>query len=380
MSKFDVWENIATDRGLKYYFTPTVGLKQKAGAGLKGAPGDITAGMKTKAAGSPAVMSGAPPEEGEIAKNPESDDDTEGLIRSIGSDKIRIVHSTWDLSQLPGGKVMALETDKAFAQVSADSDWAFYIQGDEVVHEKYHPAIIEGCHKYKNDLAVQGLLFKYKHFFGTYDYVGDSRKWYAHEVRIIRNNKKITAYRDAQVFRIGKTKLPVAAIETAIYHYGWVKSPEQMRKKQKESSVFWHDDTQMQKIISSPDYYDFSGFDSLEKFTDTHPIVMKERIIQKNWAIDLDISNLPSFLIISFFYQALLTPLNKAWFMLGLALGKVVSPIVLGIIFFGLITPIALIAKLMGRDELKLKRPKKISYWSEPIGSNSDADSFKNQF
>ena len=86
------------------------------------------------------------------------------------------------------------------------------------------------------------------------------------------------------------------------------------------------------------------------------------------------------FLISSFFYQTLLTPLNKAWFMLGLALGKVVSPIVLGIIFFGLITPIALIARLIGRDELKLKRPKKSSYWSEPIGSNSDADSFKNQF
>ena len=86
------------------------------------------------------------------------------------------------------------------------------------------------------------------------------------------------------------------------------------------------------------------------------------------------------FLISSFFYQGLLSPLNKAWFMLGLALGKVVSPIVLGIIFFGLITPIALIARLIGRDELKLKRPKKSSYWSEPIGSNSDADSFKNQF
>ena len=86
------------------------------------------------------------------------------------------------------------------------------------------------------------------------------------------------------------------------------------------------------------------------------------------------------FLISSFFYQTLLTPLNKAWFMLGLALGKVVSPLVLGIIFFGLITPIALIARLIGRDELKLKRPKKSSYWSEPIGSNSDADSFKNQF
>ena len=220
----------------------------------------------------------------------DSTDATIALIESIGDPKIKIHHSVWDKNLRKGGVVLAVETDKAFQYIDASFDWAFYIQGDEVVHEKYHPAIMEACHKYKSDDAVQGLLFKYKHFFGTYDYVGDSRKWYAHEVRIIRNNKKITAYRDAQGFRIGKTKLPVAAINASIYHYGWVKSPEQMRKKQKESSVFWHDDTQMQKIISSPDYYDFSGFDSLEKFTDTHPIVMKERIIQKNWAIDLDIS------------------------------------------------------------------------------------------
>ena len=220
----------------------------------------------------------------------DSTDATIALIESIGDPKIKIHHSVWDKNLRKGGVVLAVETDKAFQYIDASFDWAFYIQGDEVVHEKYHPAIMEACHKYKSDNAVQGLLFKYKHFFGTYDYVGDSRKWYAHEVRIIRNNKKITAYRDAQGFRIGKTKLPVAAINASIYHYGWVKSPEQMRKKQKESSVFWHDDTQMQKIISSPDYYDFSGFDSLEKFTDTHPIVMKERIIQKNWAIDLDIS------------------------------------------------------------------------------------------
>lgn len=86
------------------------------------------------------------------------------------------------------------------------------------------------------------------------------------------------------------------------------------------------------------------------------------------------------FIISSFFYPSLLSPLNKAWFMLGLTLGKVVSPIVLGIIFFGLITPIALMARLLGRDELKLKRPKTNSYWAEPIGANSDADSFKNQF
>jgi hypothetical protein len=59
-----------------------------------------------------------------------------------------------------------------------------------------------------------------------------------------------------------------------------------MRKKQKESAAFWNDDTQMEKIIQSPDYYDFSGYDSLERFTGTHPKVMLDRIVQKNWAIE----------------------------------------------------------------------------------------------
>ena len=219
-----------------------------------------------------------------------SDDDTEGLIRGIGSDKIRIVHSDWDLSKLPGGHVMAIETNKAFQQIADDSDWAFYIQCDEVVHEKFHDNIRAACEKQLNNPSVFGLVFGYVHFYGTYDYFGDSRRWYNKEIRIIRNNKDIYSFKDAQGFRMDGKRLPCKLIDAQVYHYGWVKSPEQMRKKQKESSVFWHDDTQMQKIISSPDYYDFSGFDSLEKFTDTHPTVMKERIIQKNWAIDLDIS------------------------------------------------------------------------------------------
>lgn len=86
------------------------------------------------------------------------------------------------------------------------------------------------------------------------------------------------------------------------------------------------------------------------------------------------------FLIAGWFDSTLLTPFNKAWFLLGLVLGKVVSPIVLGIIFFVLITPVALILKIIGRDELKLHKSTSKTYWVEPIGSNSDSESFKNQF
>ena len=212
------------------------------------------------------------------------------MIESIGGPKIKIHHSVWNKNLRKGGAVLADETNKAFCLITEEYTWAFYIQGDEVIHEKYHPAIRAACEQYAFDTEVQGLLFRYKHFYGTYDYVGDSRKWYAHEIRIIRNNKMISAYRDAQGFRIGKTKLPVALVDATVYHYGWVKSPEQMRKKQKESSVYWHDDVAMEKLKSSPDYYDFTGFDSLEKFTGTHPNVMLDRIERKNWVIDLDVS------------------------------------------------------------------------------------------
>jgi glycosyltransferase involved in cell wall biosynthesis len=220
----------------------------------------------------------------------DSTDNTIALIEAIGDAKIKIHHSVWNKNLRKGGAVLAEETDKAFAFIGDEYTWAFYIQGDEVVHEKYHAAIREGCEEYALDKEVQGLLFKYKHFYGTYDYVGDSRKWYAHEIRIIRNNKAISAYRDAQGFRIGSSKLPVARVDASIYHYGWVKSPTQMRKKLKESSVYWNDDTEMEKIKSSPEDYDFTGFDSLEKFTGTHPTVMLDRIQRQNWKIDLDLS------------------------------------------------------------------------------------------
>ncbi|HEX8334094.1 MAG TPA: glycosyltransferase family 2 protein, partial [Segetibacter sp.] len=137
----------------------------------------------------------------------DSDDNTVELIESINSTKIKIHHSVWNTSLRSGGKALADETNKAFKLIEPSSDWAFYIQADEVVHEKYLDAIVESCKKYKDSPKVQGLLFKYAHFYGTYDYLGDSRRWYNHEVRVIRNDKRITAYKDAQGFRIGTKKL-----------------------------------------------------------------------------------------------------------------------------------------------------------------------------
>lgn len=75
-----------------------------------------------------------------------------------------------------------------------------------------------------------------------------------------------------------------------------------------------------------------------------------------------------------------LSPLNRLWFRLGVLLGKVVSPLVLGVMFFLLITPAALVTRLLGRDALMLKKRSVSSYWVDRIPPGPPGDSFKNQF
>lgn len=219
-----------------------------------------------------------------------SDDDTEGLIRGIGSDKIRIVHSEWDLSKLPGGHVMAIETDKAFHHISEDSDWAFYIQCDEVVHEKFHDNIRAACEKQLNNPSVFGLVFGYVHFYGTYDYYGDSRRWYNKEIRIIRNNKRIYSFKDAQGFRMDGKRLPCKLIDAQVYHYGWVKSPELMDRKLRHLSSNWMSKAMRESLEKREGIFNYDEFDSLERFIGSHPIVMQKRISEKNWEIQVDVT------------------------------------------------------------------------------------------
>lgn len=221
----------------------------------------------------------------------DSDDGTLELIQSIDSPKIKITHSVWDDSLKEGGRILAVETDKAFAHVSSDADWCFYIQADEVVHERDYAAIKAAMEKYKDDPKVEGLLFEYMHFFGSYDYIGDSRVWYKNEIRVIRNDKKISSYRDAQGFRKGGEKLHVKQIDANIYHYGWVKDPEAQARKLNNSYQLYHggNDEKMKKRVNIQEF-DYGVVDSLEVFRGTHPAVMQSRIDEKGWKFEHDIS------------------------------------------------------------------------------------------
>jgi len=222
----------------------------------------------------------------------QSEDDTRSLIANINPEKIKIIDTLWDDSMREGGKVLALETDKAFQEISPDTDWAFYIQGDEVLHEKYLCVVQKAMQQYLHTPKVDGLLFNYLHFYGSYDYVASSLNWYDKEIRVVRKNDNIYSYKDAQGFRKNNDeKLNVKLIDAYIYHYGWVKDPRKMQKKQENFGKLWHDDEWIEKNIEKvEDFNYFKNIQELKFFEDTHPKVMQTLIGRKNWQFNYDIS------------------------------------------------------------------------------------------
>jgi hypothetical protein len=223
-----------------------------------------------------------------------SDDDTLCWIRSIAPDKIIIRETVWDQEMVSGGAVYAAETNKAFDSVPEEYDWCIYIQGDEVLHEQYLQVVRKAMEENLERKEAEGLLFGFRHFYGTYDYVGDSRKWYRNEIRVIRNDKTIRSYRDAQGFRKNGKKLNVVAVEAEIYHYGWVRHPGAMQEKIDTVKKYYRGiSAEDIHHKAGKDIFDYSNrYDALAKFNGTHPEVMNERISRLNWQVEIDLKKI----------------------------------------------------------------------------------------
>ncbi|MEO6252941.1 MAG: glycosyltransferase family 2 protein [Ferruginibacter sp.] len=223
----------------------------------------------------------------------DSEDETNELIGAIDSEKIKIIHSVWDNSLRTGGKVLAVETNKALDATASDSDWLFYIQADEVLHVQYHSVILDAMQKYKDDLRVEGLLFNYHHFYGSYKFIGDGRRWYSKEIRVIRNNKEIRSWLDAQGFRLHERKLQVKLVNAYIYHYGWVRNPVAMQKKIADISNLWNEgaehEQRMEELKKKTAEFDYSNIDSVTVFTGTHPAVMQDLVSKEDWNFDMNV-------------------------------------------------------------------------------------------
>lgn len=220
-----------------------------------------------------------------------STDDTLALIQNIDP-KVRIIQTIWDDTLRENGRVLAVETDKALAAINPEADWAIYIQGDEVMHQDDHPHILKAMTRFQHDQDVDGLLFDYLHFYGSYDYIGVSNNWYKKEIRIVKPGRGIFSFRDAQGFR--KTpdqKLKVAPANARVFHYGWVKDPQAMQRKQESFHKLWHDDAWLEKNIKVAAAFDYEDhIHELARFEGTHPQWIAPRIAARNWTFQMDIT------------------------------------------------------------------------------------------
>ncbi|WP_029287621.1 hypothetical protein [Pedobacter sp. R20-19] len=217
-------------------------------------------------------------------------DETAYLIKSIDSKKIIIIDTIWDESIREGGRVFADETNKALAAISKDTDWMIYIQGDEAIHEDYLPLIKKEMELELKNNRVEALLLKYKHFYASYDYLAESRRWYRREVRILKNLPGIHSYRDAQGFRINNRKLNVKLIDAYIYHYGWVKPPKGLQGKVRNFNQFYQTEEWIEQNYPIQETFDMHNADRLVHFKGTHPKVMEQRIAAANWKFDQDLT------------------------------------------------------------------------------------------
>lgn len=223
------------------------------------------------------------------------DDTTEAEILSIASDKIKIIRTVWDIEKFPNGMEYARQTD--IAMQACSGDWLFYLQSDEVVHEKYLPEIKDKCQQFVKDLSVDGFLFKYQHFWGDYDHYVRSHAWYSREIRIVRKDHEIHSWRDAQSFRRipdfdGKdyyqkentSKLNVVELNAYIFHYGFVRPPFYMQKKRKNhNSNYVGEEATREMFKNEGELFDYGDLSRLYIYKEPHPKVMKDFIAKFDW-------------------------------------------------------------------------------------------------
>lgn len=222
-----------------------------------------------------------------------SDDDTLETIKSINNEKIRIIETEWDKSLSKNGQIYAQQTNLALSQCTGD--WCIYLQADEVIHENDYAEISKQLITQFENENIDSLLLKYKHFYGSYNYIGVGRQWYKREIRIIRNNPKISSWGDAQGFRIVENekvfKLRSKEINAYIYHYGWVRPPkaQALKIKNAEKNYYHNQVAEITDIIKQELEFDYANAYELEIYNGTHPKLMQQKILNdKNWTKHFD--------------------------------------------------------------------------------------------
>lgn len=223
----------------------------------------------------------------------DSTDQTDDLLKSIASPKVKILRTEWSSEKYKDkGQVFTYQTDLALR--ACQGDWCFYLQSDEVVHHDSLKIISQACHKYLDNDRVEGFVLKYTHFWADYRHYIDALHFaYPREVRIVRNRPDIHSWRDAQSFRVipdfdyedywqtkGTRKLNCVLLDAKVFHYGWSRDPRAMVGKRNAQGLL-HDPNH--KPVEGEDYFDYGNLSLMPRFKGTHPEVMADRIGAMSW-------------------------------------------------------------------------------------------------
>lgn len=210
-----------------------------------------------------------------------SSDGTLEEVKKLKNDKLKIITTSWD--ETLGYKVFSQQTNIAIENCTGK--WGIYLQSDELIHEKDFEKLRFYIEQADSDNNIEGLLFNYRHFYGSYCLLNESRRFYRNEVRAIRLGIGIQSYNDAKGFRRNNKKLIVKAIPIYIYHYGWARDPLKMGKKYYDFQRFWHPEEEIKKIaMSENNIYHLINNYNLIPYQDSHPFIMQERIRNSKWS------------------------------------------------------------------------------------------------
>jgi len=205
----------------------------------------------------------------------EGEDETRDRVVAIADPKIRVIDSRWNENMQDRGFVYGQQ--KMIAQFNCTGDWAFYLEGDEVLHESDVSKIRETMQENLGDAEVEALYFDFFHFYGTPRQVGIAG--YRRAPRIIRNTIRSIAP-DGLFWTVmdknKKGRYPKAKHAGGnIYHYGHCRSVSKMAEKLKQVGRYW-----------GSKHEDFKGYRSIDvkelrPFRGSHPAVMENWLAQE---------------------------------------------------------------------------------------------------
>lgn len=211
-----------------------------------------------------------------------SDDGTLDLVRSIKDSRIKIVESVWDETIQQDGKILGIQQDIALSHCTGD--WAFLVQGDEVIHQDDLPVIKQAMEECFPDPGVLGLVFRVLHFKG--DYWSLDPWMYRKATRIVRNHRGIRSTTDGCDFRTAQKDQMIKSgpsgrlIKARVFHYGYVKDPKVLQEKLAYQHTRYHGNRLTQEEIDTRTMLlaQFPNYDILKAFRGSHPRAMEGRI------------------------------------------------------------------------------------------------------